>query len=427
MQYVWQHRLWPADRPLTTTDGRPVRIIHPGRLNTDAGPDFFNARILIDGRQWAGDVEIHVRASDWYRHSHHTDPAYSSVILHVVDLDDSAVTRPDGATIDQMRLPCSPDFRARYDTLVAAAAHTLPCAGRIPSIEPLHLTAWTQALAYERLYERADRIAAMLARLSSDWESVSYVTLARALGFGINGDCFERLALATPLSILGHHADNLLTVEALLFGQSALLDAAGQSPEPYVTSLRSEYRFMAHKFGLRPMSAPAWKMARMRPAGFPHRRIALLASIIHSGARIHSRLLEAATPADVDAILQSSLSGYWEHHYHLSDPYHESTPRALSRQSAATLAINVAATIKFAYGHITGSASQREQAIELLESLPPEANRYTTPFTAAGIACRDALTSQGLIQLRRAYCEAHRCLECRIGHRHLSAHALRTP
>lgn len=111
MQYVWQHRLWPATLSLATVDGRPVRIIHPGRLNTDAGPDFFNARILIDGRLWAGDVEIHVKASDWYRHGHHTDPAYSSVILHVVDFDDTAVTRPDGTPIDQMRLPCSPDFR----------------------------------------------------------------------------------------------------------------------------------------------------------------------------------------------------------------------------------------------------------------------------------------------------------------------------
>lgn len=424
MQYVWQHRLWPATLSLATVDGRPVRIIHPGRLNTDAGPDFFNARILIGGRLWAGDVEIHVKASDWYRHGHHTDPAYSSVILHVVDFDDTAVTRPDGTPIDQMRLPCSPDFRAHYDTLVAAADRSLPCAGRIAAIEPIHLTAWTQALAYERLYERADRIARLHRTLSSDWESVSYVTLARALGFGINGDCFERLALATPLNVLGHHADNLLAVEALLFGQSGLLDAAA-SADPYVDTLRREYRFMAHKFGLRPMSAPAWKMARMRPAGFPHRRIALLASIIHSGARIHSRLIEAATPADVDTILSASLSGYWQHHYHLSDPYHEHTPQTLSRQSLATLAINVAATLKFAYGHIAGVPDQRRQAVELLESLPPETNRLTAPFTDAGLPCRDALTSQGLIQLRRAYCEAHRCLHCRIGHRHLSAHAIR--
>lgn len=425
MQYVWQHRLWPHTRQLTTVDGREVRVISPGTLNTDSGPDFFNAKIMIDGHLWAGDVEIHVRASDWYRHGHHTDSAYNSVILHVVDYDDQAVARSDGQPIDQLRLPCNPEFRHRYDALVNASDSGLPCAGEIDRMERVRITDWIQALGYERLYERADRVGALLRRFDGDWESVCYVTLARALGFGINGDCFERLALATPLRVLGRHADDLFIIEALLLGQSGLLDAAVESADSYVASLQREYRFMAHKFGLAPMASPAWKMARMRPANFPHRRIAILAAILHGGFRMLSRIVAADSRAEAESLFAPTLSGYWRHHYHLADHYHDQVPEVLGRTSVVTLCINVVAALRFAYGYHTASQDHMQAAVDLLTQLPAERNRLVEPFTRAGIECRDAFASQALIQLHRGYCEVHKCLYCRIGHRQLASCAIR--
>ena len=109
MQYVWQHRLWMA-QAMFTVDGRKVQVIDPGRLNTDAGPDFFNAKVKIDGEMWVGNIEIHVRASDWFRHHHDIDKAYDNVILHVVEKDDMPVRRSNGEVIPQLCMPCSAQF-----------------------------------------------------------------------------------------------------------------------------------------------------------------------------------------------------------------------------------------------------------------------------------------------------------------------------
>lgn len=207
MQYVWQHRLWnPAG--MSTVDGRAVRVIDPGLLNTGAGPDFFNAKVSIDGELWAGNVEIHYRASDWRRHGHDNDPAYDSVILHVVDKDDMPVRRHDGMIIPQMRMPCSPEFSRHCSALMGASPSGLPCASVIAAMPGVYLTDWVTALGYERVYRKSDHLADLARRLKGDWEEVAYITLARAMGFGVNNDTFERLAMSLPLKFLRKHADS---------------------------------------------------------------------------------------------------------------------------------------------------------------------------------------------------------------------------
>ena len=200
MHYVWQHRLILPDY-LVTVDGLPVTVIDPGRHNTDAGPDFFNAKVRIGDKLWAGDVEIHVRASDWHRHGHDGDRAYDSVILHVVDRDDAPVSRSDGEVIPQMVMRCTPDFSVSYDELVGRSDIDLPCAYAIPGLPRLHVTSWMAALGYERLYDKAARLTALMNDRPGDWDHALYVTLARALGFGLNSQPMERLALATPFSL----------------------------------------------------------------------------------------------------------------------------------------------------------------------------------------------------------------------------------
>lgn len=184
MQYVWQHRLFPP-RGLTTVDGIRVSVIDQGRINTGPGPDFFNAKVMIGGRLWAGDVEIHVRASDWHRHGHDSDPAYDSVILHVVDRDDTMIRRRNGETIPQLALPCSPEFGDRYRLLTdRAPGPVLACRHVIGTMAPVHILDWISALALERLHSKADRITQMLGQYAGDWDQAAFVTLARALGFG---------------------------------------------------------------------------------------------------------------------------------------------------------------------------------------------------------------------------------------------------
>ncbi len=407
MHYVWQHRLWlPGD--LTTVDGEHVDVIDPGLHNTDAGPDFFNAKVRIGADMWAGNVEIHVRASDWMRHGHQNDSAYDTVILHVVETDDCRVARRDGGQIPQIVMSCARDFSRSYDEMVNNPAAALACAGELASLPQIYITDWLTALAFERLYTKADRIAELVERLGGDWREAIYVTFARALGFHTNSDAFERLALATPLSRLLRHQGAYETIEATLLGQAGLIpDVAAGTPEgDRAARLRAEHSFICTKYGLVPMRNPGWRMARMRPHNSPLRRISLLASLIAEGFALSHRIF-SITGVDEARKLFHTRQGN------------------LGDSSINTLVINVVVPVMYAYGRYLGDSGMEERAIDILQALPAEQNSVIRLFEAGGITCRDAFTGQALIELRRNYCEPRKCLYCRMGHHFLAAKALR--
>lgn len=422
MHYVWQHRLL-LHTDLVTTDGRRVCVIDPGRLNTDAGPDFFNAKLRIGEHLWAGDVEMHVRASDWHRHGHDGNRAYDSVVLHVVDCDDCAVERTNGEVIPQMVMRCHPDFHRRYAELVDRSDLDLPCAPHFPTMSRLAITDWITAMAHERVYAKADHLAALAARFNGDWEEATYIILSRALGFGTNADPMERLALAVPLRFLRKHSDSVTSCEALLFGQAGFLDTVPPD-DAYAMTLKREYDFFAHKFGLTPMRNPGWKCGRMRPANLPHRRIAMLAALVSGDFRPVSAILEATCPEDVTRLLTPPLSPYWSTR-HTFGPEGSRAYESLSRASAAGLVINVAVPLMMACGEARRDETLTTRAMEWLALLPPENNRIVSAFAAAGVRARDSFTTQALIHVRRTYCEPHRCIYCRVGHKLLAAQAHR--
>lgn len=421
MQYVWQHRLWRSE-DMTTNDGRRVRVLDPGLLNTDQGPDFFNAKVEIDGHTWVGNIEMHVRATDWRRHGHDKDKAYDSVILHVVEKDDAPVFRTNGERIPQLTLQVSPLFNERLDSLLNASTE-LPCAASIPTLPRITVTEWIQALAFERLQGKATRIRELYDLTCGNWEEVCYVTLARALGFGTNSDAMERLARRTPLRLMHKHSDSLFQLEALLFGQAGMLAAPAQ--DRYTEQLAREYAFLANKFTLTPLDGEPWKTFRMRPQNFPHRRIALLAHYIEGGFNLMRTILEAPGEKELHDIFSVTLDGYWSTHYTLG---HESgtTTRVLGDSSIDIILINTVAPLYYAYGEISGSYDHTDRAVALLESLRPERNSIIAAFAAAGLKSDDALTTQALIQLKRQYCEARKCIYCKIGHRLLTT-AAHTP
>jgi hypothetical protein len=420
LQYIWQHRLWLSE-DMVTNDGRKVRVIDPGRLNTDAGPDFFNAKVEIDGHLWVGNVEIHVRASDWKRHHHDEDPAYDSVILHVVEKDDAPVHRINGELIPQVELRVSPRFNECYDRLVNATVE-LPCASRLKEVPSLTVTEWIEALAFERLHSKVDRVRELYDRYNGSWEDICYVMLARTLGFGINNDAFERLARVTPLRLLHKHSDSIVQVEALLFGQAGLLNGSYDN-DTYYQQLTREYAFLANKFSLHPIEGTAWRLFRSRPQNFPYRRIALLAQFVHNGFNLMNDILTAASDAKaLRQLFDIELSGYWTTHYSFGKPS-PGAGRALSNNSIDIVLINTVAPLYYARGEMTDDNEMIDCAVALLEDLRPEKNSIVTMFGNAGIKCDDALTSQALIQLRRNYCEARKCIYCRLGHRLLATDA----
>lgn len=418
MQYVWQYRLWPlAD--MVTVDGERVDVVDVGMLNKDSGPDFFNAKIKIGNVMWSGNVEIHVRASDWKRHGHDQDAAYDSVVLHVVQVSDARIHSRDGRLIPQLVMACAPDFAIKYREMVNDVTRELPCAREVLSLPDILLTSWFTSLGYERIQSKAERIHALLKAGNGDWAEAVYITLARALGFGTNAEPFELLARSTPLKVLMKHSDELSYIEAILFGQAGLIpEQAGN--DFYVENLRSTYAFLAQKYGLKPNPGIAWKTGRMRPQNSPYRRIAILAEIVYQGLYFSSKFIDANSEKELRALFNFNLMGYWARRYTFGAP-NAASPHALSHASVTILIVNTVAPIIFAFGEQTANEKLQEKAVALLESLAPERNSVVDVFTRAGIKAPDsAFFSQAFIQLKREYCEPRKCLFCRIGHKLLS-------
>lgn len=419
--YLWKNKVFGSD--LRLNDGRRVEILSPGVHNNDAGPDFSWAKVRIDGTEWVGNVEIHVKASDWQRHGHHTDPAYDNVLLHVVAVDDTPVNRADGTVIPQLEVVMPPNFIDMYAALVKNIDN-VRCLPHMHSLHPLTVTDWLETLAVERLISKAQHIIDIYNQFSQDWAQTLFVVLARALGFGLNGVPFELMAKATPLKYLFRHADNRMQIEALLFGQAGMLDPSANIFDEYYSMLCREYMFLARKYNLRPISASLWKYSRTRPQNFPHRRIAILASAITTEFKLADKLLAARGDDDKLAeLFEWNASPYWNDHSDFGHPITQIQTLNLSRSSINLLMINLAAPFYYAYASIHGEPDIAEYAITLLMYLPAEKNFITDQFSRGGIKAKDAMRSQAMIQLRKEYCDRQRCLECRFGHALLKNHS----
>lgn len=412
--YLWKHKI--LGRRLFTVDGHEVTVESPGKHNDDAGPDFSGARIFVGGQKWVGNVEIHVKASDWFAHGHDLDRAYDSVILHVVAVNDATVHRSDGSEIPQIIITLPQDFFITYAQLTEDFKGTR-CRDLIPLLPQLVKTDWLESLAMERLHFKAKRILGYYEQLNRDWEQAVFTAVARGLGFGLNGLPFEMLAKNLPLKYLYHHADDLLQIEALLLGQAGLLDANLLPMDEYYQTLCREYLFLARKYGLRPLRREVWKYARTRPQNFPHRRIAMLAQGLHEGVHFASGLI--AANADIDCLLEFfdwRLDGYWGRHYGFGDRTETVMPRTLSNASKELLIINVAAPFYFAHAHLTGDYELAERGTAMLTCLKSEHNSKIESWRVCGLEVKDALRSQALLHLRDEYCDCNRCLDCRFGH-----------
>ena len=395
LHYVWKHRLLPV-QTLITTDGQELEVIDPGLLNRNQGPDFFNAKVRLGGTLWAGNVEVHLRSSDWYRHGHDTDPAYNSVVLHVVGEVDGEVTTAEGKTLPQVRIDIPERIRQSFEELCRTEDYPR-CHRIIPSVPTLKVHQWMDALLVERLKERSEQVAARSERTGGDWERATFVTLSRSFGFGLNGDCFERWAMRIPLQAAGKHRDDLFQVEALFLGMAGLTDdvttlRSGQEAE----RLRQEFAYLQHKFSLdEPLQRSDWRFLRTRPGNFPSVRIMQIAELYHKGQVQMSRLLEAKS---VDE-LQQCLA-----------------VRGTTAGSRRLLIINTVVPLLFAYGRHIGDEDICQRAVRLLEQLPAENNYILRQWKACGLQVQTAADSQALIQLKRQYCDRIDCLRCRFGY-----------
>lgn len=414
LHYIWKYKLLEGD--LLTSEGSPVVVEKAGEHNHDSGPDFFDARLTIGGIQWAGNVEIHVKASDWNLHRHNADKSYNNVILHVVYENDLPVIRENGTPMPTLvvkdNIPASV-----WDGYAALMQPSLPieipCMLRLPEVSSIHISSWMNRLLVERLQRKSADVARLLDDSQGDWESTCYWMIARYFGGKTNGFAFEMLAKLTPQKILARIKDNPFRVESMLMGQSGLLE--GEFNDSYPQSLQKEYAYQQKAYQLQPMDGHLWKFFRLRPASFPTIRISQLACLISHSENLFSHLLETTDVKDLRKLFNINSAPYWQNHYRF-DQESDNIPKNVGKTFIDLLIINAWVPLLFVYGDRHGDDVRKEQAFNILGQLQAENNHITRLWQSAGLKAENAAQSQAQIQLYNEYCKAHRCLDCPIGY-----------
>ena len=411
LHFIWKFKTDGID--FQTPEGEIIRVVRPGEHNHDAGPDFLHARVSIGGTLWAGNVELHVRSSDWLRHGHEKDDAYDNVILHVVYYHDLDISRKSGELITTLALDGQLPAGI-YDKYLHFLNNHLwiPCAMALGSVNELVIKDWLTALSVMRLERKCSELENLLGFTGNDWNQAFYQSLAGTLGFRINRQPFELLARQTPVQFLEKHKDDIFQAEAILFGQAGLL--SGRFRGEYPKILKREYAHLRNKFSLQPVSGHLWKFLRLRPNNFPTIRIAQLAMIIHQRANLFGEIIEKIEREEFRDLFQVGVSDYWKAHYYFDRPSREMN-KSISPSTVDLILINNVVPFLFVYGKSKGLDHYCDRALRLLASMPAESNAITRKYESFGIEPRSADQSQALLELKANYCDRKRCLECRIG------------
>lgn len=424
LQYIWKHKIFPLN-PLQTNNGLTLEIIDPGIQNNNSGPDFFNAKIKIDGTLWIGNVEVHLNATEWFLHGHEKDTAYNNVILHVTANDNCTVITAEQKEVPQLCLPIPKDIQEQYDVLKLSENYPR-CHQIIGNLSAFTIHSWMSALVHERLQERSQLILNRLKQQNGDWEQAFFITLARNFGFGLNGDAFERWANRIPFHAIAKHRDSLFQLEAFFMGQAGLLndemmDKKEQNAalnDAYFRDLKKEYNYLKHKFQMEPLQPDIWRFMRTRPQNFPHIRLSQLANMYHEEKLTFSIIREITDVTHLRKQLDFQCSDYWQTHFLFGYPSPRSN-KNMGRNTVDLIIINTIIPTLFAYGKYLNNESFVEQGIQLLEQIKPENNHIIRLWQECGLQVEHAADSQALIQLKKEYCDKHECLRCRFGYEFL--------
>ena len=391
LHYIWERCLW-AGFEQQTTDGKKVEILSVGTHNHDAGPDYSSARIRIDGKEWVGNIEIHVCSSDWVKHRHHLDKAYDTVILHVVRTADKPIYNSRGELVPQCALnyPSDKDYlSALFESAqqMDSAISRIGCAEQLLREPSLLTEGWRKTLLKKRLECKRASIMRLLEITKGSWEHALYISLARNFGFHTNSLPFEQLAINTPLSYLQKHRNSLFQLTALLMGQAGLIDDK---------ELAKEYEFLRTKFSLTPMDGSVWKHARMRPQNSPELRIQQFAQLLYQSENLLSKILDTNDLKELEKLFEVDKMG---------------------KSSIDILLINTVIPYKYAYALHRNETKQAEEAMQLMEKIPAENNTIVRQWRVLGQEIKNAADTQALLHLYQNYCQHHECINCEVGYK----------
>lgn len=415
LHYLWRYQKFDKNE-LKTIDGARVQTIKTGFAHSDAGPDFQQAKILIDEMEWNGAVEIHIKSSDWNRHNHQQDPNYENVVLHVVWKNDKAILHPDGSKIPTIELKDKVDFDLieKYQNL-QSSQDEIPCAGHWPAVSDLHKSEMQEKALVERLYQKSEKAKMNFDLGAQNWEQASYFMLLSAMGFKVNQHPFEHLAEILPYQILKKYSSSIFQVEALLFGAAGFLEYDFE--DEYPNQLKKEWQFLNHKHQAilgSEMNRTEWRFLRLRPANFPTIRLAELAQIVNSFPSLFDTFVIDLNLKNIQKQLKVKVSDYWMSHYQF-DKKSKFRKKQLGANSIKNIVINCIPPLLALYANSVGEEKYMDKAIALLSDLNAENNYITKKFSSLGEEIRSAFDSQAMIQLHNEYCQPKKCLDCSIG------------
>jgi hypothetical protein len=416
LHYIWKFRLFEREN-LQTVDGEELEIFSAGLHNSDSGPDFHNARIRIGDTVWAGNVEVHLSASDWQKHKHTHDGAYDNVILHVVYRNDAPLFLPNGRKVPTLELQnrISEELYNKYHKLVFGNQSFIPCEAGIATVDGLTMQNWLTRVLVERMEKRSVNVAEALALNKGDWEETFYQFLAANFGFKVNALPFELMAKSLPQLILAKNKNNAMQIEALIFGQAGFLE--GEFKDEYPLKLQKEYGYLRKKYNLKPVENHLWKFMRLRPQNFPTIRLAQFAALIVQSNHLLSKILEIKEVKALRGLFtEIKVNEYWEDHYRF-DVQSKPSSKNMGDGSVDILLLNTVALFLFSYGKQHQQQYYISRSLKLLENLPAEKNNIITDFVNLGVKIDTAFESQALLELKNNYCNYKKCLQCGVGNK----------
>ncbi len=412
LHYLWKHKKIEILN-LKTVEQEKVELINAGEHNHNGGPDFFNARLKIGGQDWAGNVEIHMKSSDWFVHNHETDNNYDNVILHVVWEHDAEVHRKDNSVIPTLELNefVNKEALGNYQKLFDKTKKWINCANDFETIGHFTMNNWLDRLYFERLERKSKAINDILKQSKNNWEAVLFKLLAKNFGLKVNGDAFFSIANSFDFSIVRKQQSRLSSLEALFFGQANVLNQDMQ--EPYYLELQREYEFLRQKFGLTNNGVVPLQFFRLRPVNFPTIRLSQLANLYHLHQNVFSKIIEAKTKEEIYDVFSVGTSEFWENHYTFNKQSKTSKKR-MAKTFVDLLIINTIVPLKFSYAKCQGQSAE-DDVVGLMQQMTSEKNGIVDAFNVLKPISNTALQSQALIQLKTEYCDKNKCLQCAIG------------
>ena len=411
LHHVWQHKKFAVTQ-LQTTTGESIQILHSGQYLQLAGPDFFNAQIIIGNQKWAGNIEIHLKSSDWYLHNHEKDANYDSVILHVVWEHDTPIFRRDNLEIPTLELRnyvALTDVH-KYQSLITQKSW-IYCENDIKKVDDFIFKNWQERLYFDRLERKSEEIKQLLKESNNDWEAVLFCLLAKNFGLNTNGALFLNMAKSIPFSVIRKASFAIEILETLFFGQANMLESSFQ--DCYPNKLQNDYNYLCHKYTISKSVFDKVEFFKHRPDNFPTIRLAQLAALYHKEHNLFSKIVNVSSISEIYTLFQIEVSDYWETHYNF-DKKSVAKKKKMSHAFIDLIVMNTILPIRFAFEQSLNKEYSQE-ILELITALPPEKNIIIDKFASIGILAENAFQSQSLLQLKKEYCDAKKCLQCAVG------------